>query len=80
MLALLTQGEAAELLRLSERTLERLRVTGGRKLLDQHGVQRGARLLTEPDGRISSLAQLALHLLGLGRGHERPELDREAGS
>jgi excisionase family DNA binding protein len=29
MLALLTQGEAAELLRLSERTLERLRVTGG---------------------------------------------------
>ncbi len=29
MLALLTQREAAELLRLSERTLERLRLTGG---------------------------------------------------
>jgi excisionase family DNA binding protein len=28
MLALLTQSEAAELLRLSERTLERLRVSG----------------------------------------------------
>lgn len=29
MLRLLTQGEAAKLLRLSERTLERLRVAGG---------------------------------------------------
>src|SRR5438309_1816996 len=57
---------------------QRLGVARARDLLDQHGVERRAGLLAKTHGLIAGLVQLPLDALRLRRGHERPELDREA--
>src|SRR5207302_113717 len=64
---------------LTESGDDRLRLTGARDLLDEHGVHGRARVaLAQADGRVAGPAQLeldALHVLPL---RERPELQREA--
>src|SRR5262249_30312875 len=57
---------------------QRLGVARARDLLDQHGVERRAGLLAEAHGLVAGLVELALDAFRLRRGHERPELDREA--
>src|SRR5207244_191431 len=48
-------------------------------LFDQHGVERGSRLLAEAHRLIAGLVQLPLDALRFRGRHERSELDGEAG-
>ncbi len=57
---------------------ELLSISGRRHALDQHAVERAARLLAEADGLMTGLDQLALDALRFAGRGERPELDGEA--